>query len=337
MKKLAFLFLFLPLMYNKAEAQKKQPPVAVIFDTDMGPDYDDAGAIAILHAFADKGKAKILATMASTRHARVAATLSVFNTYFKRPRIPIGVPKGWAQDMSDFQHWTDTLTAKYPHNIKTNDEAADAVKLYREILAKQPDNSVTIITVGFLTNLFGLLQSDADAISPLSGKELVNKKVTQLVSMAGKFPAGDEFNVVKHAEASKYVFENWPTTVIFSGFEIGQKIKTGIPLIHNDAIQNSPVKDVFRISIPLAKEDSDGRMSWDETAVLVAIAGYEPYYTLKPGRIMVDGTTGTNSWQENTKANQFYLVEKVSPSVVEKEINILMQHQPGKTNNNVIQ
>lgn len=39
-------------------AQKKLPP-AVIFDTDMGPDYDDVGAIALLHAFADKGKCRI--------------------------------------------------------------------------------------------------------------------------------------------------------------------------------------------------------------------------------------------------------------------------------------
>ena len=38
----------------------------------------------------------------------------------------------------------------------------------------------------------------------------------------------------------------------------------------------------FRISIPKAKEDSLGRMSWDETAVLVAIKGYSQYYTLTP-------------------------------------------------------
>jgi hypothetical protein len=31
----------------------------VIFDTDMGPDYDDVGAIALLHAFADSGKASM--------------------------------------------------------------------------------------------------------------------------------------------------------------------------------------------------------------------------------------------------------------------------------------
>ena len=51
--------------------------------------------------------------------------------------------------------------------------------------------------------------------------------------------------------------------VIFSGFEIGEKIKVGLPLIHNSAaIQNNPTKDVFRISIPMDKQDSLGRMSW---------------------------------------------------------------------------
>ena len=30
----------------------------IIFDTDMGPDYDDVGAIAILHALADTRNAK---------------------------------------------------------------------------------------------------------------------------------------------------------------------------------------------------------------------------------------------------------------------------------------
>ena len=75
----------------------------------------------------------------------------------------------------------------------------------------------------------------------------------------------------------------WPTTILFSGFEIGQKIKTGLPLIHDEQIQKSPVKDVFSICIPLAKEDSAGRMSWDETAVLVAVKGWQDYYALKKG------------------------------------------------------
>lgn len=305
----------------------QQKPINIIFDSDMGPDYDDVGAITILHALTDKGEAHILATVASTRYDGVAGVMNVLNTYFKRPHIPIGIPKN-GLDLRDWQHWSDTLLAKYPHKIKSNDEVPDAVEVYRKVLASQPDRSVTIVTVGFLTNLSNLLNTNADEYSKLNGKELVARKVKLLVCMAGKFPSGYEFNVMKDAKASQNVYTNWPTQVILSGFEIGEKILTGIPLIHNDAIKNSPVKDVFRISIPMAKEDSAGRKSWDETAVLVAIKGYSPFYTLHHGRMSV-ADVGKNTW-DDAGNGQAYLVEKMDYKEVEKLINGLIQYQPGE-------
>jgi inosine-uridine nucleoside N-ribohydrolase len=320
------LLTFLLLIATMIQAQTTKP-IPVIFDTDMGPDYDDAGAIALLHAFADQGQAKILATVASTKYEGVAAVLHVFNTYFKRPGIPIGVPKGDAVTKKDSQHWTDSLIKNYPHSIKNNNEVADAVDVYRQVLAKQADKSVTIITVGFLTNLANLLQSKPDKYSPLTGRQLVEKKVNSLVSMAGKFPEGREFNVYMDSAAAKYVFSNWSTPVIFSGFEIGEKIKTGLPLINNQAIQKSPVKDVFRISIPLDKNDKDGRMSWDQTAVLVAINGYQSYYTLVSGTIII-AEKGSNSWTKQGERH-FYLTEDRPAAEVQDVINKLMMHQPG--------
>jgi inosine-uridine nucleoside N-ribohydrolase len=318
------LICLLPLGLHAQKAVKR--PVNIIFDSDMGPDYDDTGAITILHALGDSGQARILATMASTKYEGVASVLNVFNTYFNRPDIPVGVPKGYALELRDFQHWTDTLVAKYRHKIRTNDEAWDAVKLYRKILASQPDKSVTIVTVGFLTNLSNLLNTTADEYSGLDGKALVGKKVKLLVCMAGKFPSGFEFNVMKDAKASQNVYSNWPTQIILSGFEIGAKIHVGIPLIHNASIQNDPIKDVFSICIPKAKEDSVGRMSWDETAVLVAIKGYSAYYTLHPGGMKV-ADDGSDVWDDTGKG-QAYLVEKVDYHEVEKLINDLIQHQP---------
>lgn len=321
------LFCLCCLFALNVNGQHKKP-VNIIFDSDMGPDYDDTGAITILHALADSGQAKILATMASTKYEGVAGVLNVFNTYFKRPDIPIGVPKGYALELRDFQHWTDTLLVKYPHKIKTNSEAWDAVKLYRKILASQPDKSVTIVTVGFLTNLSNLLNTTADEYSPLDGKALVSKKVKLLVCMAGKFPSGFEFNVMQDAKASQHVYSSWPTQIILSGFEIGAKIHVGLPLIHNEAIKNDPTKDVFAISIPKAKEDSAGRMSWDETAVLVAIKGYSSYYTLHAGRMKI-ADDGSDTW-DNSGKGQAYLVEKVDYKVVQQLIDDLIQHQPSQ-------
>lgn len=292
----------------------------------MGPDYDDVGAITLLHAFADSGYIKILATVASTKYEGVAGVFNVFNTYFKRPSLPIGVPKGKALELKDSQHWTDSLLLKYPHATKSNSEVPDAIEVYRKVLASQADKSVTIITVGFLTNLAGLLRSQPDKYSKLNGKELVIKKVKQLVCMAGSFPKGSEFNVRMDAAASQYVFNNWEIPVLFSGVEIGFRIKTGLPLVHNEKIKNSPVKDVFRICIPMNSQDSAGRMSWDETAVLIAVKGYKPWWNAEEGKIKV-AEDGSNTWIKDISVHK-YLSEALPPSIVQEYINKLMMHQP---------
>ena len=238
--------------------------VKIIFDTDLGPDYDDVGALAFLHAMADSGKAEILATVSSNKHELVAPSIDVLNTWFGRASLPVGAPKGSAGNSgieSALGRFTCCLTI--PIRTKTTSEVPDAVSIYRKLLNESPDKSVTIVTVGFLTNLSNLLKSEADDISPMNGTELVSRKVSRFVAMAGRFPEGREFNIYIDSSASEYVFENWPGEVIFTGFEIGWEIRTGLRLIKSP-VEKSPVKDVFRISIPLSAEDSLGRMSWDE-------------------------------------------------------------------------
>ena len=137
---------------------------------------------------------------------------------------------GVAVELGDKQHWTDSVISRYPHRIKSNQDVPDALSLYRKILAGQPDHSVTIITVGFLTNLANLLNSPGDDYSALNGYELVKRKVRRLVCMAGRFPSGREFNLDQDVKSSQKVLTDWPTPILFSGFEIGQKIKTGLPL-----------------------------------------------------------------------------------------------------------
>lgn len=323
---------FLPLCLLLAGSASAQQPsnrsVRVIFDSDIGPDYDDVGAITILHVLEKQGSAKILATVASNKYEGVAAVLDIFNTYFHEPGIPVGVPKGDAVSLRDSQHWTDTLLARYPHAVKRNADAEDAVRVYRKTLAAQPDHSVTIVTTGFLTNLARLLDSKGDDLSPLNGEALVRKKVKLLVSMAGKYPSGKEFNIDMDVRSSKRALENWPTPVIYSGFEIGVEIHTGLPLIHDRQIRNSPVKDVFRICIPMSPEDARGRMSWDETAVWVAVKGYRPYYDLHPGKIRISDD-GTNHWDEKGKG-QFYLVKKAPAREMQDQINRLLMELPAE-------
>jgi inosine-uridine nucleoside N-ribohydrolase len=307
-------------------SKKTDQPVKIIFDTDLGPDYDDVGALAFLHAMADSGKIEILATIASNKHELVAPSIDVINTYFNRPDMKIGAPKKEGVNSGSSQHWADSIVAKYPHKIMSTVDAPDAVSIYRSVLSSQSDESVTIVTVGFLTNLNNLLKSQPDNYSQLNGRALVQKKVKRLVSMAGWFPEGREFNIYKDSTASIYVFENWPGEIIFTGYEIGKEIHTGLRLIKSD-IQNSPVKDVFRISIPLSEEDRNGRMSWDETAALIAVYGTEGFFNTVRGRIIVNAD-GSNKWEIDPEGMHFYVVQKMPVDQITRFIENRMMHLP---------
>ena len=213
---------------------------------------------------------------------------------------------------------------KYPHAIARNDDAQDAVELYRKVLSAQPDKSVTIVTIGFFSNLAHLMDSKSDEFSNLNGKELVRKKVKQLVSMAagvGSDGAGfREFNVLVDAPSSQKVFANWPTPILLSGFEIGHKILTGKRLISNSSLQNSPVKDAFLIALN-ADKNTEGRHSWDQTAVLIAVRGAQPYFNVRKINFEIkdDGTSVVIPGERFS-----YLVEKMPSKDVANVIEDLM-------------
>ena len=69
------------------------PPPRIIFDTDMVEDYDDVGAMAVLHALADEGKCEILAMGTCTRDNSSVAAVEIVNAFYGRPDIPVGCSK----------------------------------------------------------------------------------------------------------------------------------------------------------------------------------------------------------------------------------------------------
>ena len=328
MKNYKIALLFLIVCTSFIVPGKEKPSENIIFDTDIAPDYDDVGAMALLHAFADKGEIKILATISCNAFNTTVPSISVLNNYFGRPEIPIGITHRKQPDKDCPPKWAETIIAKYPHNIKSNDEAMEAVKLYRKILARQKDQSVTIVTVGFFTNLADLLDSKSDEFSNLTGKELIRKKVKLLIAMAASLPEGklrgSEYNVNVDPIASQKVFSEWNTPAILSPFEVGEFIYTGIPLINDTSILNSPVKDAYQIALSFEK-NTTGRCSWDQTAVLIAARGYEPYFnsTKLNFKIEDDGSNVVIPGDRFT-----YLSFKQTPLAIQNTIEDLMKHQP---------
>ena len=90
------VLIFCPgLTYAMSNVPKDaSPKVKIIFDTDMGGDYDDVGALGMLHALEKRGEIEILATVSSNLYPLSVPAIEIINTYYGRPEIPIGMPVG---------------------------------------------------------------------------------------------------------------------------------------------------------------------------------------------------------------------------------------------------
>ncbi len=133
---------------------------------------------------------------------------------------------------------------------------------------------------------------------------------------------GLEYNVYADAESAKIVFENWNTRFILRPFEVGGKVLTGIALIHNDSIQSSPVKDAYTISLEYDK-NTKGQTSFDQTAVLVATRGIEPYFESRMLNLKIeDNVTKIIVPGERIE----YLSLRQLPEEIAKTIEALMAH-----------
>lgn len=293
--------------------------VNVIFETDMAMDVDDAGALAMLHALADNGEAKILAVMHGTSEEYSVGCIDAINTYYGRPDIRIGSYKGdlYPEDGG----YARLIAENFPNDLVHKDRAPDAIELYRDILEEQPDNSVTIISVGFLINLYDLLQQYP---------HLVQQKVKSLVVMGGYLPMGTEFNFCHGGSGpyTQYVIENWPTEIIFTDYNIGVNIYTGAEL--GSTPPSNPVREAYFRYHGGRFQD---RHSWDQTAVLVGVRGLSDYWSTQEDEgYMHVRYDCFNEWKYDLEKEHDYLVELMPRSEIEDVIESLMIQKPAYKN-----
>ena len=309
-----------------ARAGQRPPPVRLIFDTDIQGDVDDVGTVALLHVLADRGEAEILAMGVSCRNPWSPLCLDALNTHYGRPDVPIGVPKGKA--FSRPSRYAKAIAEEFPHRLKSADDAPDAALLYRRVLAKEPGRGVVMVSVGQLANFSNLLKTKPDAHSALNGVELVKRKVRAWVCMGGKFPTGREANLVNDAPAAVYAIEHWPTPIVFTGWEIGNKILTGARL--REAPKTSPVRRAYELYNGLRN-----RQSWDQTAVLYAVRGLggalaAPWSLETTGHMHLL-PNAQNEWRKTPDKSHAYLVEKMPPAQIAAEIEALMLQPPARS------
>jgi hypothetical protein len=275
----------------------------------------------MLHAMADDGEVEILATIVSSRFEWSAPAVEVINTYNGRPDLPIGVPKGEGASTDRGSRFARQLAEEFPHRIRSNEEAPNAVAVYRRILAAQPDASVTIVTVGYLTNLRSLLQSGPDAHSQLPGRQLVARKVRHLVVMGSRYPADLDptpwGNFKPDPAATVHVVAEWPTTITFTGGgDFANALATGARLA-TDAPASSPVRRAYEHYFG---GQAANRHSADQIAVMVAVHGSGP-----PWQLVTEGynhifPNGTHEWRDRPNDPRHQFISALAPGTGAKEI-----------------
>jgi hypothetical protein len=310
-------------------------PVRLIFDTDIGNDIDDVLALAMIHSLQARGACQLLGVTITKDSDLAAPFVDVINTFYGFGNTPIGVVRnGKTPEAGSYlplaaEKVNDKY--RYPHQLAHGKDAIEAVSLLRKLLAAQPDGSVVIAQVGFSTNLARLLDSKPDELSTLGGRELVKAKVQLLSTMAGAFQTIEgnshfcEYNVTQDIDNCKKLAQEWPTAIVWSGFEIGIALPYPWSSIAKDYgyIAEHPVSDAYRrYSIP-----PNDRPTWDLTSVLYAVWADRGYFDLSPpGRVVVeaDGYTKFEPAPEG-KHRYLKLTAQQQPRAIEALIQLSSQ------------
>ena len=310
----------------------------VIFDTDMYTDFDDVGALAVLHTLADAGECELIGTVVSTRKAPSTAMVELINRFYGRGNLPIGAPRGLglgpdvdpgAKRNPSYKLY-EAMSAEHPElKVRTGDDAPDANDVYRKLLSAAPDGSVTIVTVGFTTNLRRLLETKGDVVSPLDGRALVAKKVTAWYAMACRYPDGREYNSGADGASSKIAFAAWPTPIYFLDFCYGVEVKCGVPAARR-ADKSNPVCDAFARALKAYKEEEKGHPSWDEITALAAVRGWQTYFGVERGTFTIVDEKGSNHWTKDPNGNHYVLTVKTPKAEVGKIVDELIARGPKK-------
>ena len=231
---------------NTKDVTSEQPIRAnIILDTDIGNDIDDAEALCLLNRYSDLGMVNFLGVCLNKEGEKTAKFVDVINTFYGHADvIPVGRARNNGPDGNNPEKNYAALTVKRVAKdgtplFKTTgigyDGLPDAHILYRKLLADSEDNSVSIVSVGFLTNLIRLLDTPADDISPLTGRELIEKKVKLLSIMACRFNNEvPEYNVMLNIPYAIKLFSEWPGEIVCSPMEVGAAVRYPFESIEND-------------------------------------------------------------------------------------------------------
>ena len=295
-------------------------PRHVVLDTDWFTDVDDVMALRVLLRLQEHRFVTLHGVCLNASFPESVRSVDAF-LLAHGVDVPVAVTRQAIQETSSGPSYQKRLAA-LPSKYAGNEEAPQPAALYRTLLAAAPER-LHLLSIGFTENLAELLESPPDAISPLSGRELVAQKCAHLWIMAGKWPRGREYNVAgacgnpRLIAASDTVLRLWPTPVTFLGFEVGHTILAGVGLPQDDLLRcamedyhQHPAYSLGGAKLPPPRHQT--HFCWDPLLVLLAAGVISPengrYDTVR-GTAFLHPDTGENDFLPRQDGPHRYVVK----------------------------
>ena len=289
-----------------------------ILGTDWWTDCDDAVAVRLLARAHKAEDIRLLGIAINACMDISAASLDGFLQLEGVEDMPLGIDAE-ATDFGGSPAYQARL-APFARRYTSNEQAEPLVRLYRRLLAAATE-PVELIEIGYMQGIAALLDSPADDLSPLNGRDLVLEKVSKVWMMAGKWslPDGRENNFCRNrrtAVGGARFCAVCPVPVTFLGFEVGEPVLVGGELDRDDPLYGALVDH----------GSPNGRSAWDPMLVRLALIGDETAagYTTVRGTASVDAETGANRFVEAADGLHRYVVKARPDEAYRDEINRLI-------------
>lgn len=267
----------------------------IILDTDIGGDCDDAIALALINNLINAEKCSLLLVTLAINFDGGCSTVRAINEYYKNGGVPVGA--GGNVRECKKRAYSEHIKKRYGFSDLPDGES---VKLLRKTLSGLKEK-VTVITIGPLTNLAALLNSEADEFSSLDGESLVKERVKEFFVMGGSELDMAEYNIEEDISAAQRFFGYKEAPVHIFPWELGEGVLTGETLVYGD----NPAGECVNFWCGGRSKNRDG---WDPVTCAGAILGDEPFEKERVSVTVTD--SGKTIFDKDEKGNCFLYKSK---------------------------
>ncbi|KAI1104021.1 hypothetical protein F4804DRAFT_308406 [Jackrogersella minutella] len=285
------------LLFSGAVVAKR-----LIIDTDMLNFDDDPLALGLANILQNWGEVELIGVMSSIHSRYAPPAFDAINTYFKHPDVPTAVQKPvnnltqWPE-YPEYGDYLTGLTYNFTEDVRDGTSTPDPVSSYRYLLSTSADSSITIAVIGFFDNMYHLMQSGPDTISPYTGAELLKSKVRELVVQAND--VGFSYNTDAHnATFAEVVLNWWPGKLTFASDDVGENTVIGSRITTELDVTKNPIGYALRANIGY----NQTHYVWDAVALYYAVCGLDDVFDWKyktGGRVRLNGSAYA-TWETNS-------------------------------------